>query len=93
MGLFDYEFRPEDINKKQPPLQKLKAVIEWELFRKPIEKALSVQAKALGGRLPFDQLMMFKILILQRHYNLLDAQCECQINEFGEFTVDMIGWN
>jgi IS5 family transposase len=62
-------------------LQKLKAVIEWELFRKPIEKALSVQAKALGGRPPFDQLMMFKILILQRHYNLLDAQCECQIKD------------
>ena len=28
MGLFDYEFRLEEINKKQPPLQKLNAVIE-----------------------------------------------------------------
>jgi IS5 family transposase len=56
-------------------------VIEWALFRKPIEKALSVQAKASGGRPPFDKLMMFKILILQRYDNLSDAQCECPIKD------------
>ncbi len=42
MGLFDYEFRLEEINKKQPPLQKLNTVIDWELFRRPIEKALTI---------------------------------------------------
>jgi IS5 family transposase len=92
MGLFDYEFRLEDINKKQPPLQKLNAVIEWELFRKPIEKALAVQAKAPGGRPPFDKLMMFKILILQRYYNLSDAQCEFQIKDRLSF-MDFLGIN
>ncbi len=90
MGLFDYEFRLEEINKKQPPLQKLNAVIDWELFRKPIEKALAVQAKALGGRPPFDKLMMFKILILQRYYNLSDAQCEFQIKDRLSF-MDFLG--
>lgn len=92
MGLFDYEFRLEEINKKQPPLQKLNAVIDWELFRKPIEKALSVQAKAPGGRPPFDKLMMFKILILQRYYNLSDAQCEFQIKDRLSF-MDFLGIN
>lgn len=81
MGLFDYEFRLEEINKKQPPLQKLNAVIDWELFRNPIEEALIVQAKAPGGRPPYDKLMMFKILILQRYYNLSDEQCEFQIKD------------
>ena len=38
---------------------------------------MSVQAKALGGRPPFDKLMMFKILILQRYY----TQCEFQIKD------------
>jgi IS5 family transposase len=92
MGLFDYEFRLEEINKKQPPLQKLNAVIDWELFRKPIEKALSIQAKAPGGRPPFDKLMMFKILILQRYYNLSDAQCEFQIKDRLSF-MDFLGIN
>jgi len=62
MGLFDYEFRLEEINKKQPPLQKLNTVIDGELFRKPIEKALAIQAKAPGGRPPFDRLMMFNTI-------------------------------
>lgn len=92
MGLFDYEFRLEEINKKQPPLQKLNAVIDWELFRKPIEKALTIQAKAPGGRPPFDKLMMFKIIILQRYYNLSDAQCEFQIKDRLSF-MDFLGIN
>ncbi len=45
----------EEINKKQPPLQKLNTVIDWELFREPIEKALTIQAKVPGGRPPFDK--------------------------------------
>lgn len=92
MGLFDYEFRLEEINKKQPPLQKLNAVIDWELFRKPIEKALTIQAKAPGGRPPFDKLMMFKIIILQRYYNLSDEQCEFQIKDRLSF-MDFLGIN
>jgi 2-keto-4-pentenoate hydratase/2-oxohepta-3-ene-1,7-dioic acid hydratase in catechol pathway len=40
-----------------------------EIFREPIEKALHVTPKAPSGRPPFDRLMMFKIIILQRYYN------------------------
>lgn len=80
-GLFDYEYQLELINKHQPPLQKLNAVIDWELFRKPIEEAFVVEPKAPGGRPPFDRLMMFKVLILQRYYNLSDEQTEFQIKD------------
>ncbi len=45
----------EEINKKQPPLQKLNAMIDWELFKEPIEKALTIQVKVPGGRPPFDK--------------------------------------
>jgi len=80
-GLFDYEYQLEEINKHQPPLQKLDKVIEWEIFRAPIEEALHVEPKAPGGRPPFDKLMMFKIVILQRYYNLSDEQTEFQIKD------------
>ncbi len=80
-GLFDYEYQLEEINKHQPPLQKLNKVINWEIFRAPIEEALYVEPKAPGGRPPFDRLMMFKIIILQRYYNLSDEQTEFQIKD------------
>ena len=34
-----------------------------------------------GGRPPYDVVMMFKILVLQRLYNLSDDQTEYQIND------------
>ena len=34
-----------------------------------------------GGRPPCDYVMMLKIMILQRYYNLSDAQVEYQIND------------
>ena len=41
-GLFDYEYQLDEIKKHQPPLQKLNEIIDWEIFRKPIEEALYV---------------------------------------------------
>ena len=54
-GLFAYEDQLKKINTHQPPLNKLDQVIEWEMFRKPIEEALYVEAKAPGGRPPYDR--------------------------------------
>ncbi len=84
-GLFDTEYHERKIKEYQPPLSKLNKVISWELFRKPIEKALHVEPKGAGGRLSFDKIMMFKILILQKYYNLSDEQTEFQINDRTSF--------
>jgi IS5 family transposase len=80
-GLFAYEDQLKKINAHQPPLNKLDQVIDWEMFRKPIEEALYVEPKAPGGRPHYDRLMMFKILILQKYYNLSDEQTEFQIKD------------
>jgi IS5 family transposase len=93
-GLFDYEFQLEKINQHNPPLQKLDSVIDWEIFRQPLEDAFVIEAKAPGGRPPFVRLMMFKIVILQRYYNLSDEQTEFQIKDrlsFQQFLGLQIG--
>lgn len=93
-GLFDYEFQLEKINKHNPPLQKLDKVVDWEMFRSPLEEAFAIEAKAPGGRPPFDRVMMFKIIILQRYYNLSDEQTEFQIKDrlsFQQFLGLQIG--
>ena len=46
MGLFDYEFQLDKIKAHQPPLQKLNQIIDWEIFREPIEKALYKKPKS-----------------------------------------------
>lgn len=90
MGLFDYEFQLEKIKAHQPPLQKLNRIIDWEMFREPIEKALYKEPKSNAGAKPYDRVMMFKILVLQRYYNLSDEQTEFQIKDRLSF-MDFLG--
>ena len=91
MGLFDYEFQLEKIKAHQPPLQKLNKIIDWEMFRDVLEKELEKKnRKSNAGRKPYDRLLMFKILILQRYYNLSDEQTEFQIKDRLSF-MDFLG--
>ena len=85
VGLFDLEDHERRIEKYQTPLSKLNKIIDWEMFRKTIEDALYVENKGIGGRKAYDKVMMFKILILQKYYNLGDMQTEFQINDRTSF--------
>lgn len=89
-GLLDYEFQLEKIKKHKSPLQKLDEIINWEIFRKPIEESLYIEPKSNAGRKPYDRLLMFKIIILQRYYNLSDEQTEFQIKDRLSF-LDFLG--
>lgn len=81
-NLFEYEFRMDKISKIGDPLLKLNKSIPWEkLFKKILKKALKKIPKGLGGRPPYDYILMFKILILQRFYNISDDQMEYQLND------------
>jgi len=84
-GLYDLEYHENKIKEYQAPLAKLNKVIQWDIFRTAIEEALYVEPKGAGGRPSFDKLMMFKILILQKYYNLSDEQTEFQINDRTSF--------
>ncbi len=78
-GFFDEQDRLELISKQGDPLEKLNEMIPWEIFRKQLKKCFAKEPKGPGGRPAFDFLMMFKILILQRLYNLSDYQMQYQL--------------
>ena len=85
MGLFDEENRMEKLSRLGDSLVRLNSVVQWEIFRPVLDEALHKEAKGAGGRPPYDNLLMFKILILQRIYNLSDDQVEFQINDRRSF--------
>jgi len=81
-SLFEYETRLDKISGIGDPLERLNKRIPWnKLFRNIIEKALTKEKKGPGGRIAYDYIMMMKILIIQRAYNLSDEQIEFQIND------------
>lgn len=81
-GFFDYEVRLHSVKEKKRPLDELKSLIPWDIFRIELENILpDVTSRGLGGRPPFARLLMFKILVLQRYYQLSDAEMEFQLKD------------
>ena len=79
-GLFDEQFTIERLSAIGNPLEKISNVIDFEIFRATLElKLLNTEKKNNAGAKPFDVVMMFKIMILQRYYGLGDTQVEYQI--------------
>jgi hypothetical protein len=80
-GFFDEHDRLKELGKLGDILEQINKYINWEQFRGILTRTLQKEHQGPGGRLPFDYVMMFKILILQRMYNISDAQAEYQIKD------------
>lgn len=78
-GFFDESHRLEQLTATKDPLIKLKERIDFEQFRPLLEEALYKEGKGIGGARPYDYVLMFKILILQRYYNISDDMMEYAI--------------
>ncbi len=79
-GLFDEQFTIERLSEIGNPLEKISNVVDFESFRSTLEsKLLNTEKKNNAGAKPYDVVMMFKIMILQRYYGLGDTQVEYQI--------------
>ena len=79
-GLFDEHFSSAHLSTMGNPLESISKVIDFEIFRSTLEaRLLNTSKKSNAGAKPFDVVVMFKILILQRYYNLGDRQVEYQI--------------
>ncbi len=80
-GLFDEQFRLEKLENKGDPLIAVNEMNNWEVFRPLLNKVFKRIPKRPGGRPAYDYILIFKVLILQRLYNLSDEQMEYQIND------------
>ena len=80
INLFAEETQLERLSKLGDSLERLK-VIDFESFRPTLTEGMKKERKSSAGRHPFDNVMMFKVLVLQRLFNLSDDQTEYQITD------------
>ena len=80
-GFFDQDIRLSKLSQLGDPLERLAQGVDFESFRTFLEHHLIKLAKGPGGRPAYDYVLMFKVLILQRFYNLSEDQVEYQIND------------
>jgi IS5 family transposase len=80
IGLFDESNCLRKLSKLGEQLEKLNHVIEWRLFE-GILNGVFAKDRGAGGRPPYNYLLLFKTLILQRLFNISDDQAEFQIND------------
>lgn len=84
LGFFDETNRLEKLSQLGNPLVRLYGTIDWEMVHLLLIEAVAKEGKerkGSGGRSRYDVVLMFKILVLQRIYNLSDDQSEFQIND------------
>ena len=89
LGFFDLSRRYEGLDRKRDPLATLAAVIPWETFRPMLLQALTAydlrtpaeERRSRAGRKPWDEVVIFKALVVQALYNLSDEQTEYQIRD------------
>src|SRR4029453_11682821 len=80
-GMFDLQFRHEELSRGGDPLVKLSANVNWEIFRPTLARLRTEERLSNAGRPAYDALLMFKVLVLQSLYNLADDRLEFQIRD------------
>jgi IS5 family transposase len=88
-GFFDLNRRYESLDAKNDPLVALKRLVPWEAFRPSLvaalqaagQRASDLTRKSPAGRKPWDEVLMFKVLVLQSLYNLGDDSIEYLIRD------------
>jgi IS5 family transposase len=83
---FDLGGRYEGQEEKSDPLVALAGLVPWETFRPRLKAALTEQGlraaaaerKSAAGWKPWDEVVIFKALVVQALYNLSDEQMEYQ---------------
>jgi IS5 family transposase len=80
-SLFDLENRYASLSKTGDPLERLNAIVDWEIFRSILERIDAKERKSNAGRKPTCRILMFKMLILQRLHGLSDERLQYQVTD------------
>jgi transposase, IS5 family len=75
-GFFDIDDRLKRLSDLGDQLETFRSAVDFELFRPELNAALSYTDRTVGGRPPFDPVLMFKILVIQATNNLSDERAE-----------------
>ena len=71
--MFDKEDTEHKLTEMGDPLERLSKTVDFEMFRTELEDALLPKGrKSNAGAKRYDVVMMFKLMVLQRYYNLSD---------------------
>ena len=89
LGFFDLSLRYEGLDAKNDPLVSIASAVPFESFRPTLKAALikgglraaDADRKSAAGRKPWDEVLVFKALVLQALYNLSDDQAEYQLRD------------
>ena len=84
-SFFDESNRNEKLTKLGDPLEQLNAIVNWHIFTPILDRSIPRVDNGKGGRPPFENLLMFKILVIKRLYNLSHDQTEFQMNDRRSF--------
>jgi IS5 family transposase len=80
-GFFDVDERLKELSAKGDHLERLNAIIDFELFRPDLARAVPRSEGARGGRPAFDHVFMFKVLVLQASHSLSDERTEFLVKD------------
>ena len=83
--MYGAQIQLDKLEKMGDPLMEINKIIDWELFRGPLEKAIRKPDYSKGGRPPWDVVLMFRIVMLMSWYNLSYKQAQYQINNRLDF--------
>lgn len=82
IGIYDESEALRRLSELGDNLEWLNKVMDWEIFLALLNKAKPDKSKSgKGGRPPYPNLMMFKIVILQELYGIANDETEYQIND------------
>ena len=80
-GLFGLSDQLKRLSDCGDPLETMSRVVDFEIFRPALEKALAYGDGARGGRPPYDPVAMFKVLVLAAQNTVSDARMEFLIRD------------
>jgi len=80
-GFFDVDGRLQELSAKGDALERLGEVVDFEMFRSDLERAVPRSDRSKGGRPAFDHVLMLKVLLLQAMHTLSDERCEYLIKD------------